>query len=82
MENNLGVIYNKTNELIIMLEKFAFIKEKDLLKDALSYGNSFGEILSNIGVELKKIVENKNSYPSDIVNVAINILKKIDNFEV
>lgn len=82
MNNSLEYIYENTKKLIKQLENNGFLLEKGKLEDALSYGCTFGEILSNIGGELNEIYINKEKYPESFINLSKQILSDIDNLQI
>lgn len=82
MNNSLENIYNNMNILILEFEKNNLFFEKEKLKDAISYACTFGEILSNIGVELKNMASNKEKYPKSCIEMINTILDQINHFEI
>lgn len=82
MKNSLENIYKNTNLLILEFEKNNLFSEKERLEDAMSYACTFGEILSNIGLELKDIASNKEKYPKSCIDLVNIILVQINHFEI
>lgn len=70
-------IYERTASLIRVLDEASFRERADHLQDAVLSGCTSGEILDNLGVELRRLA--KLRIRPDITDIASGLLREIDS---